>query len=289
MNQSKFNSLICLRCVEEFPLEFNARADFLVCKKCSSAVPVRDGKAFYTHPPENAAINLIEDPTNQSRWSLLRRAQYLFLSSELSAQSDSEIICDLGAGPGQFQKLLQRFQVLVSVDFFPYPGVEIVSNLEERLPFRKENFDIIIAMNTLEHIPDTDRLLSECRRILKKRGVFIGSTPFLLGIHQAPYDFHRFTEFELTRLLDEAGFVDIEVVPLGTALDWYKTSQSHFFMKLFDVVRSMRQPIIRLPLYFLVKVLWNLEKIGAFVFAPLYRLNRDTAHTLGYGFVAKNL
>lgn len=39
--------------------------------------------------------------------------------------------------------------------------------------------------------------MSEILRVLKPGGVLIGSTPFLLGIHDAPHDYFRFTSHGL--------------------------------------------------------------------------------------------
>lgn len=63
------------------------------------------------------------------------------------------------------------------VDFNPnYPGiiktVDITNNTYE-----DESFDIIICNHVLEHIPDENKALSECARVLKKDGVMYLSTP----------------------------------------------------------------------------------------------------------------
>lgn len=45
------------------------------------------------------------------------------------------------------------------------------------LPFHDEWFDIIVSFETIEHLRDYRRFLTECCRVLKKSGLFICSTP----------------------------------------------------------------------------------------------------------------
>ena len=45
------------------------------------------------------------------------------------------------------------------------------------LPFTHEYFDVIVSFETIEHLKDHTRFLSECKRVLKNGGLFICSTP----------------------------------------------------------------------------------------------------------------
>ncbi|MCS7071715.1 MAG: class I SAM-dependent methyltransferase, partial [Anaerolinea sp.] len=45
------------------------------------------------------------------------------------------------------------------------------------LPFSDRTFDVICSFETIEHVPDAHRFLSEVRRLLAPGGVFIVSTP----------------------------------------------------------------------------------------------------------------
>jgi len=45
------------------------------------------------------------------------------------------------------------------------------------LPFADEQFDLVLSFDVLEHIPDTDRHLSEVRRVLKPGGWYLLQTP----------------------------------------------------------------------------------------------------------------
>jgi SAM-dependent methyltransferase len=45
-----------------------------------------------------------------------------------------------------------------------------------RLPFRRA-FDAVVSFETVEHVPDPERFVSECARVLRPGGTFILSTP----------------------------------------------------------------------------------------------------------------
>jgi ubiquinone/menaquinone biosynthesis C-methylase UbiE len=46
-----------------------------------------------------------------------------------------------------------------------------------RLPFVDDAFDIVVSFETVEHIRQYGKFLAECRRVLKKNGLLICSTP----------------------------------------------------------------------------------------------------------------
>jgi SAM-dependent methyltransferase len=53
---------------------------------------------------------------------------------------------------------------------------------------------------------DLDLLLSECNRVLKNRGCFVVSVPFVYKEHEQPHDFRRFTSYGLMLALSKHGF-----------------------------------------------------------------------------------
>ena len=44
--------------------------------------------------------------------------------------------------------------------------------VKEPLPFEDESIDYILASHLLEHLPDFGKIMNECHRILKPRGIF---------------------------------------------------------------------------------------------------------------------
>ena len=66
----------------------------------------------------------------------------------------------------------------VGLDQFPFSGVDVVSNLEQTLPFNDCEFDLVFANQLLEHISDLTGLLVEIHRILKPNGFLLAHVPY---------------------------------------------------------------------------------------------------------------
>jgi 2-polyprenyl-3-methyl-5-hydroxy-6-metoxy-1,4-benzoquinol methylase len=58
----------------------------------------------------------------------------------------------------------------------------VAGDMEERLPFPDGSFDYLICMEGIEHVMDRHRVLAEFRRVLKRNGTLLISTPNLLSV-----------------------------------------------------------------------------------------------------------
>jgi len=140
-------------------------------------------------------------------------------------------ILDLGCGLGYGTKMLKRKASLII-------GVEIsseaLSYAKERywgphyiladirnLPFKDGIFDGVTAFEVVEHVRRGKRVLTETRRVLKKGGTLILSSPNKLSPEKwlinlilrkpypellGPYHFREYSYKELIKLIGSAGF-----------------------------------------------------------------------------------
>jgi ubiquinone/menaquinone biosynthesis C-methylase UbiE len=97
----------------------------------------------------------------------------------------------------------------------------------EVLPFADNSFDVVVSFETIEHLKQLDRFLSECRRILKEGGFFICATPNK-KVHSPlfrkpvnPYHLREFRSGELYQLLGKY-FGSIELYGLRQLGLWNK-------------------------------------------------------------------
>ncbi|HSR92855.1 MAG TPA: class I SAM-dependent methyltransferase [Gemmatimonadales bacterium] len=88
-------------------------------------------------------------------------------------------------------------------------------DLTQPLPFAEGRFDTVLLADVLEHIPVPAELMREIARVLAPGGKVIVLVPFLYRVHEAPYDFYRYTEFALDRLASQAGLDMLEAEPYG--------------------------------------------------------------------------
>jgi SAM-dependent methyltransferase len=128
-------------------------------------------------------------------------------------------VLDAGAGQGAYAHLFSRHRYL-GVDLgigdpqWNYARLDAIADLL-RLPFPEGTFDGCLNVVTLEHLRDPAGALREIARTLRPQGRFLLVAPLDFEVHQAPYDYFRFTRYGLRYLLEKAGFAQIRILPVG--------------------------------------------------------------------------
>ena len=80
-----------------------------------------------------------------------------------------------------------------------------------KLPLKTESMDVVLLLEVLEHIPDTESTIHEIRRVLKDGGMLYLSVPFIYPAHDLPHDYFRFSIAGASHLLQKNGF-SVELV-----------------------------------------------------------------------------
>lgn len=147
---------------------------------------------------------------------------------------------DLGCGEQAHKDFfLQHCNTYTGVDWggtLHTPKADVFANLSEPLPFGDAVADTVISLSVMEHLSEPLTMLNESLRILRSGGYIILQVPFMWQVHEAPYDFYRFTRYGLEHLFKKAGFEDIKVeATTGFWVMW--------FLKLnYQMVRIVRGP-----------------------------------------------
>lgn len=74
----------------------------------------------------------------------------------------------------------------------------------------KNEFDIIICSNVLEHVFNFKKAIKNIYNALKQNGILILIVPGFYPLHDEPYDYWRFTEHSLKNLLRNYVRIKIE-------------------------------------------------------------------------------
>lgn len=120
-----------------------------------------------------------------------------------------------------------------------------------RFPIEDGWAEYLFHTEVLEHVWDTVGFLAECRRVLRPCGTLFFTIPFQARYHYIPFDYWRLTPASLERLLLEAGFHEVRVIPRGTDITvlGYKLISVIYRLILSRRVMSILVGLILLPLF----------------------------------------
>ena len=144
-------------------------------------------------------------------------------------------VLDIGGFDGYWAASLEAAECyLIDVDPQPaYPRVRYMRADGLRLPFKSAVFDVVFAIEVIEHVPDERRLINEAVRVLRPRGRLILTTPNdtirifpkalqpwidrRWGHHRVP----GFSAKHLEAILGRETVTDVRIMPLAiSAFRW---------------------------------------------------------------------
>ena len=119
-------------------------------------------------------------------------------------QVENATVIDIGCGEGGLSiAFAKENSKVLSLDIDPErvkrskiraeeEGVEVNFVVADglRLPFRSFSFDIIICNDLIEHVPEPQRLMEDCNRVLKKGGILYLQTPNRMSPYEIIHDSH---------------------------------------------------------------------------------------------------
>ncbi len=116
------------------------------------------------------------------------KQEHLARFNFVSTLVDNKIIADCACGSGIGSKIFaQKAKMVLAYDISP-DDIErakigapknLVFSLADarRLPLADQAVDVLVSLETIEHIVEDTKFLSEVRRVIKNGGTFICSTP----------------------------------------------------------------------------------------------------------------
>jgi len=151
-------------------------------------------------------------------WFVARRRLLESLVKSLAGELKSPKILDVGCGTGINFSVLTKYGETFSSDasaealsFSQSRGTEgLVRTPVESLPFVSSSFDLVTALDVLEHIDDDLEAIDELFRVTREGGVLVITVPaygFLWSEHdEALHHRRRYAASELRNKLTNGGF-----------------------------------------------------------------------------------
>ncbi len=133
-----------------------------------------------------------------------------FINAAFKRYGRKKELLDLGCGVKPFKKIYSQYcEVSVGIDVpaSPHSKTEVdVIYDGKNIPFENNRFDYVLCTEVMEHVPEPAAFLREIHRVMKPDGILIMTTPFLVPLHEEPYDFYRYTKHGIRHLFSHTGF-----------------------------------------------------------------------------------
>ena len=179
---------------------------------------------------------------------LCRRALYKAMRV-LGPRLEGHVL-DFGCGTGPYRDLL--------TNTCAYSGLEFDSPQNRQckkadifydgthIPLEDASVDSILSTQTLEHVPNPERIVEEWARVLRPEGQLLLTVPFMWPEHEMPHDFQRYTTNGMRLLLEKTGFA---IVHQERLLCDCRAAAQLFQAWLYDVLRlGARGKIVQIAL-----------------------------------------
>lgn len=179
-----------------------------------------------------------------SNRSLLVAEQGVKAYEKIIRQYSQGILLDLGCGTVPYYKIYkEQVDEIICIDWVNshHENIHLDYNadLNKGIPLHDNSVDTILLTDVLEHISKPHILIEEISRVLRNGGKLILGVPFMYWLHEVPFDFHRYTKYQLVELCENNSLNILFLEEVGGALTIIsdiiaKNLPSIFASKLFQ-------------------------------------------------------
>lgn len=214
-----------------------------------------------------------ENPSHGSWLGMKRVCEHYNLYSRTYIQGK---LIDLGCGEVPFYHFYENLvSEITTIDWGNSDArvnfVDYEMDLNKSLDLASNSYDTILLADVLEHIRHPEVLIQEMSRILKPGGHVVINLPFMYCIHDAPYDYFRYTNYSLKSMFEDHDFEVKEMHATGGSMDII----TDLVAKIICAIPFLGNVI---SLYY-QKLYWLLVKVP-----PLKQINQKTKTACPFGY-----
>lgn len=198
---------------------------------------------------EKQTYEILHDSERAHWWFAGRRALLdTFIGEFIGKEKERNLILDAGCSTGSNLSCLKRYGRVCGVDFYEdalrlcrrHDSPALIQADARSLPFLPESYDLIVALDLLEHLDDDAKALKQFNYVLKNNGYLIITIPaykFLWSNFDVlSKHFKRYSLKELRQRIKEEGF-EIKKISYFNCFLFFGVLINRLAKKLF------RQPV----------------------------------------------
>jgi SAM-dependent methyltransferase len=175
------------------------------------------------------------------------------------------VVLDVGCGFMPYREIIESNEQVERYVGMDLAGSELYGSVEPDLiwqgnaiPLDDASVDGLMATEFLEHHSDPQTVLAEFLRVLRPGGVLFATVPFIWNLHEIPHDEYRYTPYSLRRVIEGAGFADVEIRGLG---GWHAAlAQMIGLWITFASLPGALRPLVRISLFPLFALLIKMDR-----------------------------
>ena len=191
-----------------------------ICKLCPHLPSSKMGSKYPSRRhliAAEAQILTKEQLEEDAHWWFASRTRALLGILDRCLPKGSLRVLDVGCGAGNMTHRLSRYGRVKGIDQNPIPlkvacrrGYDAQLASAEAIPFHDDAFDLVAALDLVEHCRDDLEVLRQCYRICSPGGHIVITVPAYQWLWSnndvINHHFRRYTARRLKTLLDQVGF-----------------------------------------------------------------------------------
>lgn len=169
----------------------------------------------------------------REHWWFKARAKIisnLIFKSLKNKEKNKLNILNVGAATGKTSELLSKFGTVTSLEYDKdccdfannELNLKIINGSILELPFRDEEFDMVCALDVIEHVQDDSLAVSEMKRVCKSGGLIVVTVPAFMLLwskhDEVNHHFRRYTMSSLKKIFTKINLTTIRATYFNTIL-----------------------------------------------------------------------